>query len=280
MCKGGDAYRTRRHQITAFLPRITPLIIGSRNASDTCSGVADSPGRRRVRANELAQVPHPKMICTTLVNSKMLIRSSDPYLLPVQGKRFAPGSGVGLGAPHLLLITACSTNRLHATYIVPRCSQSSVLFCVSLASPCLPHLACTFVFLYQTNKMAQHPAHLPPPEISFQDRLDFRQDGMDSGAVAQSLPHRRKKKFILCFDGTGNKFSGTDADSNILKIYRMLDRNDDDQFHYYQPGIGTYVVTKSSSHTSRLDRLKSWYAKAKDSAVGAFFHRFPAEVIH
>jgi uncharacterized protein (DUF2235 family) len=82
---------------------------------------------------------------------------------------------------------------------------------------------------------------------------------------------RRKKKFILCFDGTGNKFSGTDADSNILKIYRMLDRSDNDQFHYYQPGIGTYVVAKSLSHTSHLDRMKSWYAKAKDSAVGTSF---------
>lgn len=30
-----------------------------------------------------------------------------------------------------------------------------------------------------------------------------------------------RKTFVLCFDGTGNKFSGTDADSNILKIYRM-----------------------------------------------------------
>ncbi|KAH7131975.1 hypothetical protein B0J11DRAFT_548003 [Dendryphion nanum] len=85
--------------------------------------------------------------------------------------------------------------------------------------------------------------------------------------------HQRRqcKKFVLCFDGTGNKFSGTDADSNILKIYRMLDRSDNNQFHYYQPGIGTYVVSKSLSHTSRIDRIKSWYAKAKDSAVGTSF---------
>lgn len=84
--------------------------------------------------------------------------------------------------------------------------------------------------------------------------------------------HRRQRKqFVLCFDGTGNKFSGTDADSNILKIYRMLDRSDNNQFHYYQPGIGTYVVSKSLSHTSHIDRIKSWYAKAKDSAVGTSF---------
>jgi uncharacterized protein (DUF2235 family) len=56
----------------------------------------------------------------------------------------------------------------------------------------------------------------------------------------------------------------------IPKIYRMLDRNGDDQFHYYQPGIGTYVTKAngSMSRTSRLDKFKSWYAKAKDSAIG------------
>lgn len=95
---------------------------------------------------------------------------------------------------------------------------------------------------------------------------------MDSVERAQARLHRPKRKFILCFDGTGNKFSGTDSDSNILKIYRMLDRNDDTQFHYYQPGIGTYVVAKSMSHTGRLDRLKSWYEKAKDSAVGSYIY--------
>jgi len=95
------------------------------------------------------------------------------------------------------------------------------------------------------------------------------QGSMAYGAVPHKRTHERKK-FVLCFDGTGNKFSGTDADSNILKIYRMLDRNGDDQFHYYQPGIGTYVTKAngSMSRTSRLDKFKSWYAKAKDSAVG------------
>lgn len=52
----------------------------------------------------------------------------------------------------------------------------------------------------------------------------------------------------------------------------MLGRNEDDQFHYYQPGISTYVVASStdSSHTNRIERPKSWYMKAKNSAVGTF----------
>lgn len=37
-----------------------------------------------------------------------------------------------------------------------------------------------------------------------------------------------------------------------------------------KPGIGTYVTTRSLSHTSMAARLNSWYQKAKDSAVGNF----------
>jgi uncharacterized protein (DUF2235 family) len=95
---------------------------------------------------------------------------------------------------------------------------------------------------------------------------------MESAAPVSRRSHVRKQ-FVLCFDGTGNKFSGTDADSNILKIYRMLDRNNDDQYHYYQPGIGTYVAQTGSSMstTSRAGKIKHWYAKAKDSAIGTSF---------
>lgn len=45
---------------------------------------------------------------------------------------------------------------------------------------------------------------------------------------------RRPRKLVLCFDGTGDKFHGDDSDSNILKIFRMLDRSAIDQYHYYQ----------------------------------------------
>ncbi|PHH75121.1 hypothetical protein CDD80_2611 [Ophiocordyceps camponoti-rufipedis] len=66
-------------------------------------------------------------------------------------------------------------------------------------------------------------------------------------------------------------FHGDDSDSNILKIFRMLDRTAADQYHYYQPGIGTYVVSGSLSHTGIRARINSWYSKAKDSAVGSSF---------
>ncbi|KAK8015624.1 hypothetical protein PG991_008512 [Apiospora marii] len=74
---------------------------------------------------------------------------------------------------------------------------------------------------------------------------------------------RTPRKLVLCFDGTGNKFHGDDSDSNILKIFRCLDRTAGDQYHYYQPG--------SLTHTSKAARIRSWYIKMKDSAVGSSF---------
>ncbi|OAT10746.1 hypothetical protein, variant [Blastomyces gilchristii SLH14081] len=80
------------------------------------------------------------------------------------------------------------------------------------------------------------------------------------------------KTFVLCFDGTGNKFTGDESDSNVLKIFRMLDRNQGQQFHYYQPGIGTYVTsTKVPSHAGTFSRIKRSWIKAKDAAIGSSF---------
>lgn len=42
------------------------------------------------------------------------------------------------------------------------------------------------------------------------------------------------RRIILCFDGTGNHFQGNESDTNIVKIYQMLDRYKKGQFHYYQ----------------------------------------------
>lgn len=99
-----------------------------------------------------------------------------------------------------------------------------------------------------------------------------------SGAANENSPKQdrhgvfpAKKSLILCFDGTGNKFQGSAGDSNILKIYSMLDKEDPHLYRYYQPGIGTYVESSSLSKKSRIGRIKSWYTKAKDQAVGTSF---------
>lgn len=125
-----------------------------------------------------------------------------------------------------------------------------------------------------------------PPGLA--DNQSLRMSAMNPPQEVRRTPH----KLVLCFDGTGNKFRGDDSDSNILKIYRCLDREAGNQcmssmckeqsygyvglptihpVHYYQPGIGTYVVSNSLSHTTLSARIRSWYLKAKDSAVGSSF---------
>jgi hypothetical protein len=52
-------------------------------------------------------------------------------------------------------------------------------------------------------------------------------------------------QLLIILEGTGNKFSGKETDSNILKLYRMLDRTDVSMYTFYQPGIGTYITSHS-----------------------------------
>lgn len=88
---------------------------------------------------------------------------------------------------------------------------------------------------------------------------------------SHTKPQRQRKALVLCFDGTGNKFQGNSGDSNIIKIFSMIDRQSKNTHSYYQPGIGTYIEDSALSKTSRLARLRSWYLKAKDQAIGTSF---------
>lgn len=79
----------------------------------------------------------------------------------------------------------------------------------------------------------------PSSAQNFRDKYDDAEysPGAMSPVTALSTTHDRSRgprKLILCFDGTGNKFHGDESDSNILKIFRMLDRTAGDQYHYYQ----------------------------------------------
>jgi uncharacterized protein (DUF2235 family) len=55
------------------------------------------------------------------------------------------------------------------------------------------------------------------------------------------------RSIVLCFDGTNNQYAATNT--NVVKLYAMLDRTKNDQIAYYQPGIG--IVT-------RLDLAIAW----------------------
>ncbi|KKZ65822.1 hypothetical protein EMCG_01207 [[Emmonsia] crescens] len=53
------------------------------------------------------------------------------------------------------------------------------------------------------------------------------------------------RELVLCFDGTGNTLGRDDTGTNILRIFRILDRTKENRFCYYQPGIGTECVPAS-----------------------------------
>ncbi|KAI5926182.1 hypothetical protein F4810DRAFT_707793 [Camillea tinctor] len=79
------------------------------------------------------------------------------------------------------------------------------------------------------------------------------------------------RRLVLCFDGTGNAFNGDSSDTNVVKIYQMLDRDNAEQFHYYQPGIGTYVEGKVASPNTPLRRFIARVQATLDEAIGSSF---------
>ena len=55
-----------------------------------------------------------------------------------------------------------------------------------------------------------------------------------TSTLYDSEPPPEPKKLVLCFDGTGNQFSGSSGDTNVVKLLNKLDRNAPNQYHYYQ----------------------------------------------
>jgi uncharacterized protein (DUF2235 family) len=66
-----------------------------------------------------------------------------------------------------------------------------------------------------------------------------------------------KHSFALCFDGTGNEFRGDSTDSNVLRIFRLLDRSSPLQYSWYNPGLGTYIQSGSVDQISVGAKIRS-----------------------
>ena len=67
------------------------------------------------------------------------------------------------------------------------------------------------------------------------------------------------RNLVLCFDGTNNEYAA--INTNVVKIYAMLDRARDDQLAYYQPGIGTFAPP------GVWGRVKQWFLTKLDLAI-------------
>ncbi|KAI4240994.1 MAG: hypothetical protein LQ352_007523 [Teloschistes flavicans] len=78
-------------------------------------------------------------------------------------------------------------------------------------------------------------------------------------------------KLLCCFDGTGNQYGGDTSDTNIVKLYQKFDRNAPGQFHYYQPGIGTYTTGDDSVNAGLFGRIQRWWAQTIDLGLGTSF---------
>ncbi len=76
-------------------------------------------------------------------------------------------------------------------------------------------------------------------------------NGMNSARQMEALLEPRK--LVLCFDGTGNTFSGSNADTNVVKILNKLDRHAPHQFHYYQSESKPYNNLRLTTY-----RVDSW----------------------
>ncbi|OTB11214.1 hypothetical protein K445DRAFT_370439 [Daldinia sp. EC12] len=90
-------------------------------------------------------------------------------------------------------------------------------------------------------------------------------------ATDKAREEKVPKKLVLCFDGTGNTFSGSTADTNVVKIYDKLDKDSEEQYHYYQTGIGTYDIGSGSTNKGFLDGLQSKISSTLDQGFATTF---------
>lgn len=68
------------------------------------------------------------------------------------------------------------------------------------------------------------------------------------------------KNVVICIDGTGNEFGS--ANSNVVKLYSVLDCSDQRQLAYYHPGLGTM------GSRSALTHIAQWWTKLIGLAFG------------
>jgi uncharacterized protein (DUF2235 family) len=67
------------------------------------------------------------------------------------------------------------------------------------------------------------------------------------------------RTIVLCFDGTNNEYRA--RNTNVVKIYSMLDRSRADLLCYYQPGIGTFAPP------GVWGKVKTWIVTRLDLAI-------------
>ena len=78
--------------------------------------------------------------------------------------------------------------------------------------------------------------------------------------VQTDMPNEKREeqaRLILCFDGTGNQYSGDTSDTNVVKLYQKFNRKTPNQYHYYQRKFGFRVpfCNQCSIHLSKTTNM-------------------------
>jgi uncharacterized protein (DUF2235 family) len=80
------------------------------------------------------------------------------------------------------------------------------------------------------------------------------------------------RNIVLCLDGTSNQYAANNT--NVVKLYAMLDRMQDRQLSYYQPGIGTMAPA------AFWGRVRRWIVKQVDLATALFLSEHVTDAYH
>lgn len=67
-----------------------------------------------------------------------------------------------------------------------------------------------------------------------------------ANGTAEPQQQKPRSKLLVCFDGTGNQYSGNTSDTNVVKLYQKFDRDAPHQYHYYQRKSTRRSVTVGS----------------------------------
>lgn len=86
-----------------------------------------------------------------------------------------------------------------------------------------------------------------------------------------------ERNVVVCLDGTNNQYAATNT--NVLKLYAMVDRTGNDQIAYYQPGIGTFAPPGMWGKlkrwcVTRLDLAVAWLLEEHVTAAYRFLMRY------
>ncbi len=74
------------------------------------------------------------------------------------------------------------------------------------------------------------------------------------------MASRLGKNIVICLDGTGNAYGS--ANTNVVKLFQMLEADSDSQLAAYDPGVGTFSAQGAWTRTS-----KAW-TKVLGLAIG------------